>query len=431
MNPFVPTGVDYPPHIDIEPESSQHDIYTSYEGQQYFTSLTPQNFQPVQTAPTHILPHPQLQLHMPSQNIQPQPPNMPPFVPDFGSQINPNIGTNTPLTYDYHDPYTIEDQVNVPLSLSTYHNQPTESSVNQPLKAETEFNPIMGIDMYPPSDYNQTLDTQVWVSNQALTDIQPSFSTSTPITSFGSNLPNAITFSNDERNFELVVVQQPLRARMCGFGDKDRRPISPPPILQLSIRTKDGQEINPENVNVSFFVVLCDSWLEDGKTEANLVYHSLAVSQIDNLTGEISQTVKIRNMVGSSVASATKLYDAQGNLGIYFVFHDISFRSEGRFRLGFSFIDIGTSIFSENSVRDSQQVSIQPKPALKKVFTNPFTVYTAKQFPGVAQSTLLSQCFARQGVKIPIRKDTKPKQKSSERNQEYQYNIKSEENEEW
>ncbi|KAG0168494.1 hypothetical protein DFQ29_010132, partial [Apophysomyces sp. BC1021] len=49
---------------------------------------------------------------------------------------------------------------------------------------------------------------------------------------------------HDERQYELVVVQQPLRARMCGFGDKDRRPISPPPILQLFVKQKE-QLLNP------------------------------------------------------------------------------------------------------------------------------------------------------------------------------------------
>lgn len=33
----------------------------------------------------------------------------------------------------------------------------------------------------------------------------------------------------------IKIVQQPLHARMCGFGEKDRRPIDPPPIVQLTI----------------------------------------------------------------------------------------------------------------------------------------------------------------------------------------------------
>lgn len=43
---------------------------------------------------------------------------------------------------------------------------------------------------------------------------------------------------------------------------------------------------------------------------------------------------------------------------------------------------------------------------LATVFSKPFTVFSAKRFPGVVESTALSKVFASQGVKIPIRKDT-------------------------
>ncbi|KAJ3008774.1 hypothetical protein HKX48_008345 [Thoreauomyces humboldtii] len=39
---------------------------------------------------------------------------------------------------------------------------------------------------------------------------------------------------------ELVIRQQPNRARMCGFGTKDYRPVDPAPILQL-IRKENNQ----------------------------------------------------------------------------------------------------------------------------------------------------------------------------------------------
>ncbi|POG57577.1 velvet factor, partial [Rhizophagus irregularis DAOM 181602=DAOM 197198] len=45
------------------------------------------------------------------------------------------------------------------------------------------------------------------------------------------------------RKYTLIVSQQPLRARMCGFGEKDRRPIDPPPIVQLVVTDEKG---NPD-----------------------------------------------------------------------------------------------------------------------------------------------------------------------------------------
>ena len=44
-------------------------------------------------------------------------------------------------------------------------------------------------------------------------------------------------------------------------------------------------------------------------------------------------------------------------------------------------------------------------PVLAACFSEVFTVYSAKRFPGVVESTGLSKCFATQGIKIPIRKD--------------------------
>jgi hypothetical protein len=44
---------------------------------------------------------------------------------------------------------------------------------------------------------------------------------------------------------------------------------------------------------------------------------------------------------------------------------------------------------------------------LASCFSEVFTVYSAKKFPGVVESTDLSKCFATQGIKISIRKDGK------------------------
>ena len=44
-------------------------------------------------------------------------------------------------------------------------------------------------------------------------------------------------------------------------------------------------------------------------------------------------------------------------------------------------------------------------PVLATTFSDVFNVFSAKKFPGVIESTLLSKSFATQGIKIPIRKD--------------------------
>jgi hypothetical protein len=68
-------------------------------------------------------------------------------------------------------------------------------------------------------------------------------------------------------------------------------------------------------------------------------------------------------------------------------------------RLKLSMCDVGSGA-GTNAV-----VSTGKCPILAASFSMPFTVYSAKKFPGVIESTPLSKCFASQGIKIPIRKD--------------------------
>ena len=77
--------------------------------------------------------------------------------------------------------------------------------------------------------------------------------------------PPAVSTKYDGREWALEVPQQPIRARMCGFGDKvctsvlssshgadmmqDRRPITPPPCVRLIVRDPmTGREIDAQSV---------------------------------------------------------------------------------------------------------------------------------------------------------------------------------------
>ncbi|KAJ2682729.1 hypothetical protein IWW39_005867 [Coemansia spiralis] len=100
---------------------------------------------------------------------------------------------------------------------------------------------------------------------------------------------------------------------------------------------------------------------------------------------------KARTMTGSVVASLAHLKDVDGNDGAFFVFPDLSVRCEGVYRLKFSLFEIvGNQIFFCKSVTSSS-----------------FTVYSAKKFPGMEESTHLTRLFAEQGLKIRVRKEQK------------------------
>lgn len=203
---------------------------------------------------------------------------------------------------------------------------------------------------------------------------------------------------------------------MCGFGDKDRRPITPPPCLRLAVLDRQtGRELDVSALDTSFFILSVDLWDEAAQDEVNLVMHPATVNapllsaadqsehfgqlQYDGQSSDVPQAggAITRNLIGSLATSAYKLYDVHDRLGIWFVLQDLSVRTEGTFRLKFTFVNLAgpsAKLITDGSV-----------PVLASAFSAPFVVYSAKRFPGMIESTDLSRKFAQQGIKIPIRKN--------------------------
>ncbi|CAO3674661.1 unnamed protein product [Umbelopsis vinacea] len=233
--------------------------------------------------------------------------------------------------------------------------------------------------------------------------------------------------SRNSNRYRLEVIQHPLRARCCGFGEKDRRAIDPPPVLQLFVEGEDGEIKTVSSLDISFFLVQCDLFSDDGTEERNIVLHpstvpnthftAVASSSSSSVSLPIgvsatSESLKYgsslstvislrnpsptRNLMGSLIANAVQLENPQKGSGIYFVFPDLSVRSEGKYTLKFMFFDLAVG----EPLTMSTQVQAE-------VYTESFTVYSAKKFPGMTESTELSKCFARQGIKIPIRKESR------------------------
>ncbi|KAF9989637.1 hypothetical protein BGZ75_005622 [Mortierella antarctica] len=101
---------------------------------------------------------------------------------------------------------------------------------------------------------------------------------------------------------------------------------------------------------------------------------------------------------GSSVSSLYPLKDFEdnGTESGFFVFPDLSVRMEGTYRLKFCLYEmVGKDVHF-----------------CAYVISDPLIVYSAKKFPGMEESTILSQYFAEQGLKIRIRKEVRPKKRS-------------------
>ncbi|KAK8095787.1 developmental regulator protein [Apiospora kogelbergensis] len=231
--------------------------------------------------------------------------------------------------------------------------------------------------------------------------------------------------------YKLVCVQQPQRARMCGFGDKDRRPITPPPCIRLQVIDKTtGREVSSNDVEHQMFILSVDLWSWNGLKEVNVVKHSQNSPSIssttqqsfrelqeggpsyDNYPGLVRQGYAAPSQPPSNYGGDQYSHgygqppNPEDKFGIWFILQDLSVRTEGYFRLRFSFTSVGIpGTVGDASTSDPQRVNQGKAPVLAQCFSDPFQVYSAKKFPGVCESTNLSKCFATQGIKIPIRKE--------------------------
>ncbi|CAG8568732.1 181_t:CDS:2 [Ambispora gerdemannii] len=192
----------------------------------------------------------------------------------------------------------------------------------------------------------------------------------------------------DKRTYNLAVCQQPLRARMCGFGEKDRRPVDPPPIVQLVVLDEKGNP-DPSMLQNPFFVLHVTLWSEDRRHERNVISNPPKTTRV---------------LMGSLVSSPALLKNTEGEQGCYFCFPDLSIRTEGTYTLKFSLLKLGI----EDRLIDNKSTVITT------AFSDQFTVFSAKKFPGMTESTDLSKAFAKQGLKIPIRNDVRPRKNAEE-----------------
>jgi len=131
-------------------------------------------------------------------------------------------------------------------------------------------------------------------------------------------------------------------------------------------------------------------------------------------SGQPSKDAQIaKNLIGSASSSAFRLVDDKGKVGLWFVLQDLSVRTEGWFRLKMNLFNLAEFVVSDdgNKANSSNVKLLDEAPCLATAFSQPFKVFSAKKFPGVIETTNLSRQFAKQGIKIPIRKDGNSKKR--------------------
>ncbi|CAG8519334.1 24324_t:CDS:2 [Cetraspora pellucida] len=196
--------------------------------------------------------------------------------------------------------------------------------------------------------------------------------------------------------YSLCIVQKSERARMCGFGEKDRRSLSPLPIVQLFVSDENGKPVDIENIEYNFFVLHATPYKCGTREEASLVIHPTSQLGFKNQTNT-------RNLLGNLIASGRKLKDHEGKSGIFFVYQDLSIRTDGDFYFEFNLMYLG--------FQGMVNIGVHPMSVLASVESDPFVAYSAKKFP---ETTPLSRAFSSQGIKIATRSDKKGRNTSQE-----------------
>ncbi|ORY66768.1 hypothetical protein LY90DRAFT_223018 [Neocallimastix californiae] len=204
-----------------------------------------------------------------------------------------------------------------------------------------------------------------------------------------NNINNKVLTKRLNDDYNLIIRQQPAYARCSNFNDKERRPIDPPPIIQLIFGNEyvDDSSTNSKTLlHTPFFFM-----------SANLVKGSDSCQNEEEKDNPKSLEIvesngkMIKATNGLTVASLTRMKDFDSTYGAFFIFHDMSVCVEGTYRLKFSLYEIsgnGKRLFFR-----------------KSILSDNFKVLSAREFPGMQESSPLVKLFAEQGLKIRIRKD--------------------------
>ncbi|KAK0621494.1 velvet factor-domain-containing protein [Bombardia bombarda] len=196
----------------------------------------------------------------------------------------------------------------------------------------------------------------------------------------GSKPPMPPSLQSTASEYRISVRQQPYAARSCGFGERDRRVIDPPPIVQLTIH---DESLSPDELGRrlrhQFSVVHCSIWDDEG------------IKDMSSMPEDFRQQ---RRLMGTLVASPFVGLDEDGEEGCFFCFPDLSCRTPGSFRLKFALVVLDPLKMHEGNKSE----------IVATAMSEPFQVYNAKDFPGMQASTPLTKRLKEQGCLISIKK---------------------------
>ncbi|KAG2199476.1 hypothetical protein INT46_009340 [Mucor plumbeus] len=182
-------------------------------------------------------------------------------------------------------------------------------------------------------------------------------------------MDSSLSQLSNNRDYDIILRQQPTRAKISVPNERDKRSIEPPPILQMQWINFSNEEKKQSLQSPFYFVMV------------NIVHAENSDTTCPLPTKEY--------LSGATVSSLYRLRDIDNTDGGFFVFGDLAVKKQGYFRLYFSLFEMIDGIVENR----------------KNTLSNSFMVYTTKQYPGPIESTFLSRTFSDQGVKIRVRKN--------------------------
>ncbi|OJJ44128.1 hypothetical protein ASPZODRAFT_135602 [Penicilliopsis zonata CBS 506.65] len=230
------------------------------------------------------------------------------------------------------------------------------------------------------------------------------------------------TQASPSSRYHLHVRQHPSGARACGAGDRDRRSVDPPPIVQMLLTDfdpslPDDWDILQDprfTVGCLLYPVMDPSSPRNGDTEMASWGRSpvgsvdTSRSEDNDSQGQSSQLLSGKAFVSpffvdddpdpstapahpssyaqpphamSAAAAAGPLFGNNAKQpATFFIFSDLSVRTAGLYKLQFRLMNWG-------NVEDTGQ----SMPILAETWSNPFRVYPAKDFPGMQDSSVLAE----------------------------------------
>ncbi|CAN8097889.1 unnamed protein product [Discula destructiva] len=169
--------------------------------------------------------------------------------------------------------------------------------------------------------------------------------------------------------YRLTVKQQPERAKAANEKDKDRKPVDPPPILQL--------DVDPNQDPLQVYI-----------TSPYLFVQTFLIGASDS-----DPEPDLNSLTGNTCTSGHVVKDDRGVHNMMFCLSDISVKKEGSYRLKFCLFKLNTTTGDVEN--------------LTSICSQPFTTSSGRHFPGMSESTSMTRLLVDAGVRLRLRKESR------------------------